>query len=154
MHPSPRAETSSGPNARFSMSAKVERLKLPATERILQNMNPRSPSESEVPPLRERIRLATSAAILAAAEEVFAAEGLEKARMNDIAARAGVAVGTLYNHFKDRDDLLAGLLTVRREELLELMERAYEAPGLAFRDRLKHVLSTFLAYIYACQPFH
>src|SRR4051812_46489305 len=117
-------------------------------------MNPRSHPESDVPPLRERIRQATSAAILAAAEEVFAAEGLEKARMNDIAARAGVAVGTLYNHFKDRDDLLAGLLAVRRDELIELMERAYDEPGLAFRARLKHVFTNFFAYIDAHQPFH
>jgi AcrR family transcriptional regulator len=117
-------------------------------------MNPRSARESDVPPLRERIRQATSAAILAAAEEVFAAQGLQKARMNDIAARAGVAVGTLYNHFKDRDDLLAGLLEVRRQEMLDMVDTASDAPGLDFRARLHHVFTSFFAYIDAHQPFY
>jgi AcrR family transcriptional regulator len=37
--------------------------------------------------------------------------------MEDIAARAGVAVGTLYNHFHDRDALLAELIASRRRDL-------------------------------------
>ena len=49
--------------------------------------------------------------MLVAAEDVFAEAGLAKAHVEDIARRAGVAVGTLYNYYKDRDALLAAVLT-------------------------------------------
>jgi AcrR family transcriptional regulator len=61
----------------------------------------RSASHHPPPRLRERLREEAARAILAAAEEVFATDGLQ-ARMERIAEQAGVAVGTLYNHFEDR----------------------------------------------------
>ncbi len=105
-------------------------------------MNGRSSTETSVPKLRARIRQATSEAILAAAEEVFAEQGLETAHMGDIAARAGVAVGTLYNHFKDRDDLLAGLCAVRRAEKLEQLD-AILAANHGFVPSLRALLGAF-----------
>lgn len=50
--------------------------------------------------------------ILAAARELFAEQGPD-AQMDAIAARAGVAVGTLYNHFATKGVLLAAALTER-----------------------------------------
>lgn len=50
------------------------------------------------------------AQILDAAMEVFAQSGFAQARMDDIAAEAGVAKGTLYLYFKSKDDLIYGLL--------------------------------------------
>jgi len=91
-------------------------------------MNARSPSEPKGQSLRSRLREQTATAILDAAEELFAEQGLANAHMNDIAARAGVAVGTLYNHFKDRDALLAALLETRRTELLGRMDAFLDQP--------------------------
>ena len=93
----------------------------------IQIMNARSPSETKAQSLRERQREQTSAAILDAAEELFADKGLANAHMNDIASRVGVAVGTLYNHFKDRDALLAALLENRRAELLARIDAFLDA---------------------------
>ena len=59
---------------------------------------------------------------MAAAEAVFAEQGLHGAHMNDIAERAGVAVGTLYNHFPNREALLAGLIEARRVELVARLD--------------------------------
>jgi AcrR family transcriptional regulator len=42
--------------------------------------------------------------------------------MEDIAARAGVSVGTLYNHFADRDALLQELIVTRRQDLLSRLD--------------------------------
>jgi len=92
-------------------------------------MNARSPSEPKGQSLRSRLREQTAAAILDAAEELFAEQGLANAHMNDISAKAGVAVGTLYNHFKDRDALLAALLETRRGELLARMDVFLEQPS-------------------------
>ena len=48
-------------------------------------------------------------AILDAALEEFAAKGYAGARMEDIARRAGVAKGTMYLHFGDKEGLFNGL---------------------------------------------
>ena len=44
------------------------------------------------------------------AEPLFAAKGYESTSMNDIAAAAGVAVGTLYHHFPEKRALLLALV--------------------------------------------
>jgi AcrR family transcriptional regulator len=117
-------------------------------------MNPRSSSGTEVPSLRSRIRQATSEAILEAAEQVFADQGLHGARMNDIAQRAGMAVGTLYNHFKDRDALLAGLIEQRAGELFDEMDRVMAEEARAdFRERLTATLRALFAFFTAHRPF-
>ena len=89
--------------------------------------SPSHPPQPHAPArLRDRLREETSRAILAAAEDVFAAEGLG-ARMERIAAQAGVAVGTLYNHFQDRKALVAALIQSRREALLSRIDGALTA---------------------------
>ncbi len=115
-------------------------------------MNGRSSSETAVPSLRSRLREATDAAILTAAEHVFAEQGLHNARMNDIASHAGVAVGTLYNHFKDRDALLAELMDARVGELLSRMDAALAGEG-DFRARLTAVMRAKLDYYAEHRPF-
>jgi len=115
-------------------------------EAPFHKVNRRSESESANPSLRERIRETTAQAILEAAEEVFADQGLHSAHMGEIAARAGVAVGTLYNHFKDREALLAGLLAARRAELLARLDQALrEAHDRPFREKLRVLLRAMLA---------
>src|SRR3954471_6462521 len=102
-------------------------------------MNARSSSGGRipVPSLRARQREQTAAAILDASEEMFADHGLGNAHMNDIALRAGVAVGTVYNHFEDRDALLVALLEPRRAELLARIDAFLERPSTgSFRDDL------------------
>lgn len=63
--------------------------------------------------------------ILAAAEEVFARHGTG-ASTEDVAARAGVAIGTVFRHFPTKQDLLAAivkqLLARLTEEVAELAE--------------------------------
>lgn len=118
-------------------------------------MNARSPSDSKGSSLRTRLREATAAAILDAAEEVFASEGLHAAHMNDIAARAGVAVGTLYNHFKDRDALLDALLRERREEMLQVIDEFITQPSSGnFRDDLLELMHRIGGYLDQRRRFH
>lgn len=97
--------------------------------------------------LRDRLREETGRVILEAAEAVFAEEGLHAARMERIAARAGVAVGTLYNHFRDRDALLRALARSRREALLERVDGALAAAeGKDVRARLRAFLEAVAAH--------
>ena len=96
----------------------------------------------------------TIQAILAAAEARFSEQGLHAAHMNDIAAGAGVAVGTLYNYFKDRESLLASLMDARKRELLARIDEAIESSqGTPFRERLKILLTAILEHAQAHRQF-
>jgi AcrR family transcriptional regulator len=87
--------------------------------------------------LRDRLRDEANRAILEAAEQVFSEEGLS-ARMERIAARAGVAVGTLYNHFHDREALASALASSTRESLFGRMDAALVASaGQPVREQLR-----------------
>jgi AcrR family transcriptional regulator len=77
--------------------------------------------------LRDRFKDQTRAAILEAAEAVFATDGVLTARMEAVASKAGVAVGTLYNHFADRQALVDALMKVRQAELLGRLDHALAA---------------------------
>jgi AcrR family transcriptional regulator len=79
--------------------------------------------------LRDRIREATADAILAAAESVFAESGVHQAKVDEIATRAGVSVGTLYNYFPDRDGLLSALIETRRSNIREKMDELVANAG-------------------------
>ena len=47
--------------------------------------------------------------IIDAAVAVFAEKGFHAARVSDVAKRAGVADGTIYLYFKNKDDILISL---------------------------------------------
>ncbi len=117
-------------------------------------MNASSNHEQHPQRLRDRLREATSAAILAAAEEAFAESGLHSTRMDDIATRAGVSVGTLYNYFADRTALLAALVDSRRQNLLSQFDRELdEHAGEPFEAQLEATLRTLLGHFEAHQRF-
>lgn len=114
-------------------------------------MNTRS---QDVPRLRERLREETARAILAAAERVFGEEGLHAARMERIAAAAGVAVGTLYNHFADREALVEALCRDGREALLARVDAAVAAAqGRPAAEQLRAFLEGVRDHARARGPF-
>lgn len=65
-------------------------------------------------------------AIVAAAREMFAAQGLS-ASLEEIAARAGVGIGTLYRRFPTRRELIAAALAGRVAEYAAAAERGRAA---------------------------
>ncbi|MFE8603497.1 TetR/AcrR family transcriptional regulator [Archangium violaceum] len=110
-------------------------------------MNARSATPRTKPQsMRMRMKEEARAAILDAAEQVLGEQG-QAARMDDIAARVGVSVGTLYNYFQDRQQLLAALREMRGRELLALideeLERGLQTP---YRARLHGFLRCILEY--------
>jgi AcrR family transcriptional regulator len=109
-------------------------------------MNARSTSRGKPQSMRMRMKEEARATILDAAEQVLAEQG-QAARMDDIAARVGVSVGTLYNYFEDRQQLLEALRDVRGRELLALLdaelERGLQTP---YRARLHGFLRCILEH--------
>ena len=65
--------------------------------------------------------------LLEAAREVFAESGFE-ATMDEIAARAGVGVGTAYRRFANKEELIGALFADRIEELEAVIDRALAEP--------------------------
>lgn len=96
--------------------------------------------------LRERLREETAETILAGAEAVFGEEGLRGARMEAIAARAGVAVGTVYNHFEDKEALLEALRDSRSAALLGRLDAATAGGRRPFREELRLFLSALFSH--------
>ncbi|MDG1392647.1 MAG: TetR/AcrR family transcriptional regulator, partial [Ilumatobacter sp.] len=75
------------------------------------------PAEAPTQSGWERRQERTRAEVLAAAGEIIAAEGLEGLTMRKLAARAGVAVATLYNQFGDRDGVLVAFVSNGLDQL-------------------------------------
>jgi AcrR family transcriptional regulator len=89
-----------------------------------------------------------AAGMLLAAEDVFAESGLAKAHVEDIARRAGVAVGTLYNYYRDRDGLLAAVLASRTDELMaELSDAVARTAGSPARAAMVDLARTYLRFV-------
>jgi AcrR family transcriptional regulator len=106
------------------------------------------------PDMRTRAREAAATVILEAAEEVAAARGLEATSTAAIAERAGVAVGTLYNYFPDREALLEALFKLRRDALLPRLVAAAEATAaLPFEERLRAYLAGVARSFDEFRPF-
>ncbi|WP_433247275.1 TetR/AcrR family transcriptional regulator [Actinomadura nitritigenes] len=65
--------------------------------------------------------------LVAAGAQVFGDRGLD-APLEEVARRAGVSIGTLYNHFPARQDLFDAIFPVRLAELDRLAAAALDDP--------------------------
>lgn len=72
----------------------------------------------------------TRARLMAAANEITAAKGFEALRVEDVVAKAGVAKGTFFAHFKDKDALMDLMLGALIEKYLDQMEAGPDPQNL------------------------
>jgi AcrR family transcriptional regulator len=86
-------------------------------------------------------------AILKAALAEFAAHGFEAARLDDVAARAGVAKGTLYLYFHDKQALFEALVRDAVSPLLEHMGRIAAAPDIPPLQAIETFFALFQAEV-------
>jgi TetR/AcrR family fatty acid metabolism transcriptional regulator len=84
--------------------------------------------------------------ILDAAEKVFAAQGFFAAKVADVAREAGVADGTIYLYFKNKDDLLVSLFEARMEIVNRTLEEAV-ASATSPRAQLTAFVRAYLALV-------
>jgi AcrR family transcriptional regulator len=82
-------------------------------------------------------------AIIDAALDEFIARGFTATRLDDVAKRAGVAKGTIYLHFKDKESMFEELI---RTAIVPLLGRlgAPPAPGGSVRDALEGFTRMFI----------
>ncbi len=64
--------------------------------------------------------------IVSAATRCFVAKGFHQTGIRDIAAEAGISLGNLYNHFQNKDALIAEIARMDAEALQEILESLQE----------------------------
>ena len=80
-------------------------------------------------PRRERERLHRHVEIVEAACNVFAEKGFERATLEEIAERAEYGKGTLYNYFKNKEDLYAAAMQRVFDVFREIAVETCAEPG-------------------------
>src|SRR5258708_36559167 len=85
-------------------------------------------------------------AIIGAAMDEFIARGFAATRLDDVAKRAGVAKGTIYLHFKDKESMFEELI---RTAIVPLVGRMHQPPpmGGSVRDAVEEFAQTFIREI-------
>ncbi len=85
--------------------------------------------------------LATRHQLLDAAERVFAAKGVSRTSLNDIAQAAGASRGAIYWHFKNKADLFNAML---ERITLPMEEALHQSGGDSGQDALSGLLDAIL----------
>jgi AcrR family transcriptional regulator len=80
--------------------------------------------------------------ILAAAFAVFAAHGYEATRIDEVARRAGIAKGTIYLYFRDKEQLF-------RAVVRSLLQKRFDAVAGSFKGTAEQLLRELLSRMYS-----
>ena len=106
-------------------------------------VSPKAPAGKPVSNRAERAAERREAIIEAAMDE-FIARGYAATRLDDVARRAGVAKGTIYLHFKDKESMFEELI---RTAIVPLVNRLNAGPppaGASVRDMVEGFARTFI----------
>lgn len=97
--------------------------------------------------LRDKLKESTREAILQAAVEIIISNPGEL-RMEDIANRAGVAIGTLYNYFENRQMLIDTIIEKRRSAAETFVRQSMEkTEGMDIIARLENLFETLFSFL-------
>jgi AcrR family transcriptional regulator len=84
--------------------------------------------DSRPPGLRDRQKLERERRIVKAAKRLLARKGYDEVAMEDVAASAGLAVGTIYNYFPSKSALLLAIVRSETESLLTRGRKILDDP--------------------------
>ena len=90
--------------------------------------------------------------ILEAAEQVFAENGFEAAKLQDISRLAEVSMGTIYAVFAGKEELFRGILDTRGRDLLEVARASTQDDGDP-RAALDRLIVAYIDYFLAHPHF-
>jgi len=105
-----------------------------------------SAAEFDVNTAPARSRAETRRRLLEAAVALFAESGLHGVTSAQIARRAGVATGTFYLHFADKEALFREIAFAALAELRARQERASAGLALGSRDYIRARTEEFLVF--------
>ena len=120
---------------------------MPEPETVRRTRRPARKGARQPTRPRELQRGERREAILAAALDEFAARGFAGARLDDVAARAGVAKGTIYLYFPDKESLFQELVRAMLSPLVASIETA-PVRDLPIRAVVEAIVAMFVQQIY------
>jgi len=88
--------------------------------------------------LKEKQRQEREALILQAAEEVLMERGYHETSIDEIAARVGIAKGTVYLHFPSKEDLVVAIFERDMLQLLQYIDSTMNL-SLTAREKLEAI---------------
>jgi AcrR family transcriptional regulator len=108
----------------------------------MKTMNPRRVKTARPSSRRQRQKLHRQEEILTAAFKVFSAHGYEATRIDDVAREAGIAKGTIYLYFRNKEQLF-------RAVVRSLVQKRFDAiPGI-FQGTAEQLLRELLSRMYS-----
>ena len=96
-------------------------------------------------------------ALIAAARDVMTEKGVDAATMLEIAERADVGAGTVYNYFRSKDDLAIAVLETLMHELalrIEVVTNTFDDPAQVYAYGIRSVLDTATSDVRWAQMLH
>jgi len=90
--------------------------------------------------------------IMQAALELIAEQGFHRTPMAEIAAKAGVAAGTIYRYFESKDSLINGLHRELEDKIMAVLQGSYPS-GRPLRERFIYLLRELIRY-FITKPHH
>jgi len=96
---------------------------------------------------RKQRSVARRDAVLAAALDEFSSRGFEAARLDDVAKRAGVAKGTIYLYFRDKESLFQELIRAMLTPLVGTIE-ALGAADVPIKVLAEQIVELFVREVY------
>jgi TetR/AcrR family fatty acid metabolism transcriptional regulator len=88
--------------------------------------------------LKEKQRQEREALILQAAEEVLMEKGYYETSIDQIAARVGIAKGTVYLHFPSKEDLAIAIFENDMQQLLQFIDTTMDST-LTAREKIEAI---------------
>jgi len=91
-------------------------------------------------------RTLTRLAIINAAVKLFARQGFEKTTVDEVAAEAGIAKGTVFYNFKDKDDIFFSVIKLGVDDLTDLARERAEH-GITPTEKLEAVYDATVEFL-------
>ncbi len=108
----------------------------------------RTDETGALPGRRERRKRATRAELVLAGRRLFSEKGLYEAKIEELTRHAGIAKGTLYGYFADKDDLARAVVAEGFAALgAQVAARTRRARGLD--DAVRGLVSAHIAFFEA-----
>lgn len=96
-------------------------------------------------------------ALIAAARDIMTEKGVEAATMLEIAERADVGAGTVYNYFRSKDELAIAVLEALMHDLavrIETVTNTFSDPAQVYAFGIRTVLDTAIGDVRWAQMLH
>ena len=112
---------------------------------LMSSSQPSSPTAQKSVPIQQRA-LRTRATLLAAVENIVASEGSDAVTTTRVAKETGVAVGTIYRYFTDRDGMLLAAYDETVTRIVASCATSFEKaePSASPLDAAEELLSLYV----------